>query len=118
MGPIRKLRRLPAADRALLARTVLWLGATRFALWLLPLRVAGFCPRERYAMIGILGRSAPPNLALAREMLAAAPHRGSCLTLRVLGNCVLGIANRPDFVSATVSSEGPVVAALSGRLDN
>src|SRR2546427_5161200 len=71
-------------------------------------------------MIAILGKAAspPPELALAREMLAAAPHRGSCTTLRVLGNCVLGVANRPDFVDATVSSEGALVAALSGRLDN
>src|SRR5256712_459253 len=71
-------------------------------------------------MIAILGKAAspPPELALAREMLAAAPHRGSCTTLRLLGNCVLGVANRPDFVDATVSSEGALVAALSGRLDN
>ncbi len=69
-------------------------------------------------MIAILGRSALPDAALARKMLAATPHRGSCVTLRTLGNCVLGVANRPDFVGATVSSEGPVVAAFSGRLDN
>src|SRR2546425_7308537 len=69
-------------------------------------------------MIAILGKSAPPDPAVARAMLAAAPHRGSCITLRALGNCLLGVANRPDFVGATASSEGPVVAALSGRLDN
>src|SRR3989441_1077321 len=71
-------------------------------------------------MIAIRGKAAspPPELALAREMLAAAPPRGSGTTLRVLGNCVLGVANRPDFVDATVSSEGALVAALSGRLDN
>lgn len=51
-------------------------------------------------------------------MLAAAPHRGSCVELRVLGSCVLGIANRPDFVDATLSVEGAVVAAVAGRLDN
>ena len=39
MGPIRKLCRLSAADRALLGRATLWLGATRIALWLLPLRL-------------------------------------------------------------------------------
>ena len=69
-------------------------------------------------MIAMLGRSAPPDPGLARRMLAAAPHRGSCVMLRALGNCVLGVANRPDFVGATVSTEGAVVAALSGRLDN
>ena len=71
-------------------------------------------------MIAILGKngSSPPDEALARTMLAAAPHRGSCLTLRVLGNCVLGIATRPDFMDASVSAEGALVAALSGRVDN
>jgi len=39
LGPIRKLCRLSAADRALLGRATLWLGATRIALWLLPLRL-------------------------------------------------------------------------------
>jgi Transglutaminase-like superfamily len=39
MGSIRKLCRLSASDRALLGRATLWLGATRIALWLLPLRV-------------------------------------------------------------------------------
>src|SRR2546422_8204527 len=51
-------------------------------------------------------------------MLAAAPHRGSCIALRVLGNCVLGSAPRPAFVDASVSAEGALVAALSGRVDN
>src|SRR2546427_13177126 len=69
-------------------------------------------------MIAILSRSGLPDPALARKMLAAATHRGSCVTLRVVGNCVLGVANPPDRAGATVSSEGPVVAALSGRLDN
>jgi asparagine synthase (glutamine-hydrolysing) len=69
-------------------------------------------------MIALLGTAAPPDFALARQMLAAAPHRGSCTTLRVLGNCVLGIATRPDFVDASISIDGPIIAALSGRLDN
>jgi len=69
-------------------------------------------------VIAILGSPALPDLTLARKMLAAAPHRGSCVTLRVLGDCVLGVANRPDCVDSTVSTEGPVIAALSGRLDN
>src|SRR5207247_6898397 len=76
--------------------------------------------RAALTMIAILGKngSSPPDEALARTMLAAAPHRGSCLTLRVLGNCVLGIATRPDFMDASVSAEGALVAALSGRVDN
>lgn len=71
-------------------------------------------------MIALLAKpgAEPPDLELARRMLAAAPHRGSCLTLRTLGNCVLGIATRADFVDESVSGEGPLIAALSGRVDN
>ncbi len=69
-------------------------------------------------MIAILGKDAPPDEALARKMLAAAPHRGECLTLRALGNCALGVASRPDLLSSTLSSEGDIIAAFSGRLDN
>jgi asparagine synthase (glutamine-hydrolysing) len=69
-------------------------------------------------MIAILGKEGPPNEALARKMLAAAANGGECVTLRTLGNCVLGIANRPDFVDSAISTEGAVIAALSGRLDN
>jgi len=42
---------LPAADRALLVRSVLWLGAARLALWLLPFRVVR----------RLLGRAARPT---------------------------------------------------------
>ncbi|TMC55068.1 MAG: lasso peptide biosynthesis B2 protein [Chloroflexi bacterium] len=38
MGPLRKLWRLPGADRILLSRTVLWLAMARVGLWVLPLR--------------------------------------------------------------------------------
>jgi asparagine synthase (glutamine-hydrolysing) len=69
-------------------------------------------------MIGILGKETLPDGSLARKMLAAAPHRGQCVTLRTLGNCVLGVANRPGSFDSAISSEGSVIAALSGRLDN
>src|SRR6185503_2499419 len=69
-------------------------------------------------MIAILGKGVSPDESLARKMLAAAPHRGSCITLRTLGNCALGVANRPDSVDEAISSEGPLIAAFSGRLDN
>jgi len=69
-------------------------------------------------MIAILGKGVSPDEFLARKMLAAAPHRGSCITLRTLGNCALGVANRPDSVDEAISSEGPLIAAFSGRLDN
>src|SRR5688500_20366235 len=51
-------------------------------------------------------------------MLGAAPHRGDCVAFRRLGNCLLGVANRPDFVDCALSAEGGIIAALSGRLDN
>ena len=69
-------------------------------------------------MIAILGKGRPADEALARRMLAAAPHRGACVTLRAVGNCLIGVARRPDFADSTVSSGGPMIAALCGRLDN
>jgi asparagine synthase (glutamine-hydrolysing) len=69
-------------------------------------------------MIAILRKGGHPDESLARKMLAAAPHRGPCITLRALGNCVLGVANRPDSSDSLISSAGSVIAALSGRLDN
>lgn len=70
-------------------------------------------------MIAIFAKTdAPPDAVQARRMLAAAPHRGSCFQLRELGRCVLGVATRADFADASVSAEGPTIAALSGRLDN
>lgn len=51
-------------------------------------------------------------------MLAAAPHRGSSTVIRAHGNCVLGIAHRPGATDASISADGDIVAALSGRLDN
>jgi asparagine synthase (glutamine-hydrolysing) len=69
-------------------------------------------------MIAVLEKGAPPNESRAREMLAAAPHRGSCISLRTRGSCILGVANRPDSADASVSADGAVIAALSGRLDN
>jgi len=69
-------------------------------------------------MIAILGKDAPPDEALARKMLAAAPHRGDCVTVRRLGNCILGVANHPDFFDCAISAGGDMMAAFSGRLDN
>jgi len=66
----------------------------------------------------MLARSAPADPALARRMLAAAPHRGSCVTLRTLGHCILGVANRADFIDSSISAPGALVAALVGGLDN
>ena len=69
-------------------------------------------------MIGILGKSVPPDEALARRALAAVPYPTPDVAFRRIGNALIGIATRPDFVDESISTEGSLVAALSGRLDN
>jgi len=51
-------------------------------------------------------------------MLAAAPHRGTEYRVQICGNCILGVSNKNDFLDSTLSQEGDVVAAFSGKLDN
>lgn len=69
-------------------------------------------------MIGILGRLNPPEEALARRALAAVPHPTPDIRFLRLGSALLGIATRPDFVDESLSADGSLVAALTGRLDN
>jgi asparagine synthase (glutamine-hydrolysing) len=70
-------------------------------------------------MIAILAKvDTPPDAARARRMLAAAPHRGPCLALRTLGHCIVGIATRAELADGGVSGDGPMIAVLSGRVDN
>ena len=69
-------------------------------------------------MIAILNKSGPPDAEGARRALAAAPHRGPCTSVRVVGNCVLGVAHHEDSPDAAISAAGPLVAAVTGRLDN
>jgi len=70
------------------------------------------------SIIAILARSIPVDTGIARQMLAAAPHRGSDLNVRVCGNCILGVNNKDDSTDSTISSEGPLMAVLAGKLDN
>jgi asparagine synthase (glutamine-hydrolysing) len=69
-------------------------------------------------MIAIMGKGSTPDEGLASKMLAAAPHRGSRLSVRTLGSCVLGVATRSGSVASGLSCEGNVIAVISGRLDN
>lgn len=69
-------------------------------------------------MIGILGKTAPPDEGLARRALAAVPYATPTIAFRRLGDVLLGIATRPDFVDESLSAEGDAVAALCGRIDN
>ena len=70
-------------------------------------------------MIAILGRTAPPDESLARHALAAVPYAVPNVHFRRQGACLLGIATQPGLPDdASISAEGPLIAALDGRLDN
>jgi asparagine synthase (glutamine-hydrolysing) len=70
------------------------------------------------SIVAVLVRSIPIDPALAEKMLAAAPHRGSELSVRICGNCLLGVSNRRDFIDSTISGQGERMAVFSGTLDN
>lgn len=69
-------------------------------------------------MIAILSRRGPPDEATARRALAAVPYPTPDVTLRRVGDALVGIATRPDFIDESISVAGPMIAALTGRLDN
>lgn len=69
-------------------------------------------------MIALLSCAGPPDDALARRALAAVPYPTPDIQWHRIGNALIGIANRPDFVDAALSSAGDVVSALSGVLEN
>ena len=69
-------------------------------------------------MIAILGRTAPPDESIARRALAAVPYSAPEVTLRRLGSCLVGVALQSDLLDGSVSADGPLIAALDGRLDN
>lgn len=69
-------------------------------------------------MIAILGGDPRCDEARARRALAAVPYPAPDVTLRRVGECLLGIATRPDFVDETISEPGHVIAVLTGALEN
>jgi asparagine synthase (glutamine-hydrolysing) len=69
-------------------------------------------------MIAVLSRGGPPDATRALRALAAVPYPAPDVAWRRVGNALIGIANRPDFVDATLSSDGAIVAGLSGELEN
>ena len=84
MRPLDRFLRLPAADRSLLVRSVLLLGATRLALWLLPLRFvrrllartarptpAARATQERIAWAISVARRVVPQATCLPQALAA-----------------------------------------------
>src|SRR5689334_1640955 len=70
------------------------------------------------SIVAILFRSTPPAPDIAQKMLSAAPHRGMDFTVKVQGFCALGISNRADTPDSSISSDGTLIAAFTGRLDN
>jgi asparagine synthase (glutamine-hydrolysing) len=69
-------------------------------------------------VIAILGRDRTPDEALARRALAAVPYAVPDVHIRRHGACLLGIATQLDLPDASISAEGPLIAALDGTLDN
>jgi asparagine synthase (glutamine-hydrolysing) len=70
------------------------------------------------SIVGVLARDLSIDDLRVREMLAAAPHRGAEYRVRICGSCVLGVSNKNDFIDSTLSRQGELVAAFSGKLDN
>ena len=71
------------------------------------------------SIAAILYRSgSTPDVADARRMLAAAPHRGSEFDTRICKSVVLGVSKRTGANDATMSVEGDITAAFTGSLDN
>jgi asparagine synthase (glutamine-hydrolysing) len=66
----------------------------------------------------VLPRSSPLDPEVAKRMLAAAPHRGSEVDVRVCGRATLAVSNDPEFRDAWIASENGATAAFAGTLDN
>ena len=113
--------RLPAADRALLVRSVLLLGATRLALWLLPLRVV-----RRLLTRAARPSSAAPatqeriawSISVARRVVPQA----TCLPQALVAEALLTRAGHPAELRIGVvkTDQGRLVAhawvASGGRI--
>lgn len=113
MGPrlLDRFLSLPAADRSLLLRSVLWLGATRLALWLLPLKVVR----------RLLARAARPTSAasVTKERIAWAiavaqrvVPRATCLPQALTAEALLTRCGHPAEVRIGVvkTDQGRLIA--------
>jgi asparagine synthase (glutamine-hydrolysing) len=65
-----------------------------------------------------LFRSDPPQRETVHRMLAASPHRGHTFVVQTCGKAILGTSNHDDFADASLSIDGNLGAAFSGKLDN
>lgn len=70
------------------------------------------------AIAAILSKTGPANPDGVRDMLAAASHYDGDSTRRTCGSCAIGVVNASDRIDSAVSSDGPWMAAFTGKLDN
>src|SRR5690606_37072824 len=68
-------------------------------------------------LAGVLFGGRPPDEGTVARMLAAAPHRGSCVETVALGGARLGIVHG-EIVDASVASDGRIAAACAGSVMN
>jgi len=97
MRPIRKLWRLPRADRSLLLTAAVWLAATRVGLWLLPLRVVrrwlAYAVQSRH-----LARGSPPSPERIAWAVGVARHvvpSATCLPQALAAEALLVRSGHP-----------------------
>lgn len=69
-------------------------------------------------MIASLSRVGPPDESRIRRALATVPYPVPDVTLRRVGDAVIGIATRPEFVDEWISAPGDMVAAVTGVVEN
>jgi len=114
MGSIRRLYRLAAVDRALLGRATLWLGVTRVALWLLPLRVVRRLLTWA-ARPARQARGAPPSQERIRWALSIACRavpRATCLPQALAAQALLAChGHRAELRVGVIKSDAGYLLA-------
>jgi len=92
MSRLHRFLNLPTADRALLVRSVFWVGTLRLGLWLLPFRllrqlvvVAGRCP----AGVESPDSDSPARIGWAVKTAGRCIPRATCLTQALAAQVML-----------------------------
>src|ERR1051326_1460445 len=70
------------------------------------------------ALAARLVRTGPAEPQRVRQMLEAAPHRGTVRSVHCSGAAAVGVAARDDRTDAWISSKNGLISAFCGRLDN
>jgi asparagine synthetase B (glutamine-hydrolysing) len=82
--------------------------------WLISLSESNFMS----SIAAVLNKDGAPSVAGVREMLAAAPHRGTDYAIETLGSCTIGVSLQDGRDDAGVAIDGSLAAGLAGSLDN